>query len=44
MRDECRLGGEVTPVPYVDTRTMEFTASAAVEIIYYLSDRGTATG
>ena len=39
MRDECRLSGEAMPVPYVDTRTMEFTATAAVEVIDHLSDR-----
>ena len=44
MRDECRLGGEVTPVPYIETRSMEFTATAAVEIIDYLPDGGSSAG
>ena len=43
MRDECRLSGEATPVPYIEMRTMELSATAAAEIIYFLSDRGTAT-
>ncbi len=44
MRDECRLSGEATLPPYIDLRTMEFSATAAVEIIDYLSDGGSTAG